>query len=287
MKRIIHKTLILLALSGTAVVWLLGVGRAQQPEPPPPSPEETIQGQQFTATGQIYSGPLFSTPPQPSPEIRERIEEEMAHPRVGPAIPVTPRGRVGNARPTRPLLNAPQAPGDFVFFKNSILGSGTNNFTSIIGEPNAGSNGSAMFQTGNWYASVSGNGGTSFSYVDPYTLFPATGSFSGGFCCDQRVAHAPNQEMVLWFLQYSSTGSTPNDTNGVRIAAAVGPSNLVNNTWCTLDFTPALFGIGLGQEFDFPNLQVSNNYVYATINLFSITSGTFTQAVMWRVPLTA
>jgi len=282
MKRPIPRILL---LSSLLTILFLQAHFAQQKLPEEIA--DAIQGQQFSVTGTIYAEPLLSSLPDLTQEQRQRLEAATRRtPLPGPDIPIR-KGKVGKTPPTKPNLYPKQTPGDFVFFRNSILGSGTSGQTSVVGEPSVGSNGTGVFQTGNWYASVSSNSGTSFAFVNPFTLFPTTGGFAGGFCCDQRVAHSTSQDMVLWFLQYIPTGTTSNDTNGVRIAAAVGTNNLVNNTWCTLDFTPASFGLSLGKEFDFPHMQVSNNYVYITINVFSITSGFFTEAVMWRIPLTA
>ena len=60
--------------------------------------------------------------------------------------------------------------------------------TSTVGEPSLAVKGKTVFITGNWYASLSKNSGTSFSKVDPYTRFPAPAGRP--FCCDQ-VAHYP------------------------------------------------------------------------------------------------
>jgi len=258
---------------------------------------DVIQGQQGAVVGHVYQAPLLATPPQISANQMAKLRDALSKPPLpGPAIPFDPTGSTGPAPPTSPNLPvksqplqaqfpSPQAPGDFVFFRNSILGTGTGGLTAEVGEPNVGSNGSAIFQTGNWYASVSVDNGGLWSFVNPFTLFPTTGDFSGGFCCDQRVAHAAAADLVLWYLQYIKTGTTSNDINGVRIAAAVGTTGLASNTWCTLDFTSESFGLGRGKWLDFPHMQVSNNFVYATSNVFTTTTSTFTEAVMWSVPL--
>src|SRR6266851_3692084 len=77
----------------------------------------------------------------------------------------------------------------------------TGGITSTIDEPTAAANQNQLMMTGNWFAATSVNGGTGWSHVDPFTLFPAA---VGGFCCDQIVLYDPRHQIWLWLLQYSS-----------------------------------------------------------------------------------
>src|SRR2546423_1042276 len=74
--------------------------------------------------------------------------------------------------------------------------------------------GDEVFVTGNVYASRSSDAGASWSFVNPFTTFPAT---EGGFCCDQIVLHESSRNLWAWLLQYR-TGQT--GTNIVRLAAS-------------------------------------------------------------------
>jgi hypothetical protein len=117
-------------------------------------------------------------------------------------------------------------------------------------------------------------------------MFPTTGAFSGGFCCDQRVAQDPSRNLIFWLLQYNKTGATSTSTNGYRIAVAHGAAGLATNTWQFHDFTPADFGL-TGMWLDFPHMQVSSNYLYFTANAFTTTGNGFHRAVIGRIPLAA
>jgi hypothetical protein len=133
---------------------------------------------------------------------------------------------------------------------------------------------------------VSTNNGGAFSYISPYTTFPASPpAFAGGFCCDQRVAQDPARRLVFWYLQYNKSESA--NTNGVRIAVAHGQADLASNTWQIHDFTPADFGYGAGYWLDFPHMKVSANYLYFTSNVFTTSANTFSAAVIARIPLAA
>ena len=68
--------------------------------------------------------------------------------------------------------------GQFTYFLNrTVKPSGAG--TSTVGEPSAAINRDTAFQTGNWYAALSNNSGRNWTYVSPYTFFPAV---DGGFC---------------------------------------------------------------------------------------------------------
>jgi subtilisin-like proprotein convertase family protein len=158
--------------------------------------------------------------------------------------------------------------------------------SSSVAEPSVGTQGDGIFMTHNWYAEISTNNGATFSYISPYTMFPTTGAFSGGFCCDQRVAQDPARNLIFWLLQYNKTGTSSTSTNGYRIAVAHGAASLAANTWQFHDFTPADFGLS-GVWLDFPHMQVSSNYLYFTANAFTTTGNSFHRAVIGRIPLAA
>jgi len=138
--------------------------------------------------------------------------------------------------------------------------------------------GNTLFMSANWYAARSADGGNTFTYVSPYTTFP---NINGGFCCDQIVNYARNQDMMLWALQYIKDGSS----GTLRIARAVGSAAVLNNTWVYYDFNPQLFGIATGNWMDFPNLTIGSTFLYATSNVFRTSDNGFTGCVIWRIPL--
>ena len=76
--------------------------------------------------------------------------------------------------------------------------------TSTVGEPAVGASSSTIVITGNWYASRSGDRGATWSFLDPFTEFPAD---RGRFCCDQLVTYLPAQRLWVWLLQYEQVGA--------------------------------------------------------------------------------
>ncbi len=170
------------------------------------------------------------------------------------------------------------APGDFRVRRNTSLGAGTGGSTSSTGEPSAAmSHADSVFMTGNWYASASFDGGRTFSYIDPYTTFPAS---YGGFCCDQVVQYDRSHDLFIWLLQYGANGTT----NIQRIAVAT-PADLQAGNWTYWDFTPQMLGWPTNREFDFPDLALSATFLYVTSNGFDTAGGNSLGSTVWRIPL--
>ena len=139
------------------------------------------------------------------------------------------------------------------------------------GEPSTIANGDTWFATGNTYASLSRDSGQTWSYVNPYTLFPAS---DGGVCCDQRVIYIPNLDMTVWFIQYRRSATTR--TGGFRIAVARSKADLRAGRWFSYYYNTRSFrnlaNSGLDQWFDFPDISASRGYLYIASNVFNFSS---------------
>ncbi len=234
-----------------------------------PVPRRTVQVQSADAL------PL-GAPPAMTPADIARSEaalQELAELRrqralaipQGPGAPPALRSVPTHAGQT-PAMGSPNvvaAPGDFTVFRNTILTDAfTNNSTSSTNEPSLGMNCETILYSGNWYASVSADGGRNFTFVNPATTFP---SFSGGFCCDQVVYFEETRGLMFWYLQYARDG---NGNNTILLAWSTSNAATQNNVWTFFTLSPqADFGYGNGVWFDFPEVSVSNNYVYFSTDL--------------------
>ena len=235
-------------------------------------------------------GPIYPEAPKLTREQLKRQEEELREVNRLPKLP----GESINAGPLNiptnvilekhpPLSSAanaqPEAANDFIYKAiHDLTASEASSSRSVVDEPSIANIGSTLFYSGNWYAARSSDGGQSFTYVSPYNTFP---SINNGFCCDQVVHYAPNQNMVLWALQYvkDSTSGT------LRVARAVGDNAVINNVWTYYDFNPQSFGFATNNWLDFPNLTVSDNFLYLTSNVYTTANNTFTGCVVWRIAL--
>lgn len=244
---------------------------------------------------------FFKTPPDPQPI-------KKAKPPVLPMVPVDPSARPEDIRPTSPEtvanikteaeLSAPQAPGTFTLFRNTLLPSAPvlsgvtlNGFIPI--EPSVANNGRVVFYTTNSYSSLSGDGGQTFTHINPFDYFPPDGTndpIDGGFGGDQYTFYEPTRGLMFWILQYGNNGTT----NRQRLCITRSQTETLGGG-CSyfLDFSPASFGIPTpagagGTWLDFPDIAVSDNFLYLSSNVFCTSGCPLPQAigaVIWRIAL--
>lgn len=220
----------------------------------------------------------------PNAERRYNLKESRLsdHHRPGPleelpadvlALAPSPRMDPTSVTPTADLAAAPIE----LVTNTGLADTATNNGTSEVGEPSVGVRGAEAFVTGNWYASFSDDGGSTFSFVNPDTTFPDIPNQP--FCCDQLALYDAAHDLMVWYLQYV------HDDNGNtgRLAVAQG-SDIANQQWRFYDFTPQ--DLGHDREwFDFPAVAVGERFLYLTTNMFTTVSPSFTRAVVLRLPL--
>jgi hypothetical protein len=161
----------------------------------------------------------------------------------------------------------------------ALTDSDTGGQTSSVGEPSVANNGKEIFVSGNWYATKSLDDGSTWTFVDPYTLLPPPGS---EFCCDQVVLYDRSRELLFWVLQYVRDA---NGTNVLRLAVKDG-GTLGNDVWRWWDFNPKETNAAWSAEwFDYPDVELSDNFLYITMNSFE--GEQWRRSVVLRLPLDA
>ena len=103
--------------------------------------------------------------------------------------------------------------------------------------------------TANWSIAYSTDGGSTFTVLDPTTIFP---NDAIGYCCDQIIQYAPSIDKFIWLLQGT----------GYRLAMA-SPADIKNSngkSWTYWNLSPSLFGKCTGP--DYPDLSVGDNSLY-------------------------
>ncbi|WP_052389910.1 hypothetical protein [Belnapia moabensis] len=151
----------------------------------------------------------------------------------------------------------------------------TSTRTSVICEPTAAANQNQLMVTGNWFACTSTDGGGHWTYVDPFTRFPAS---AGGFCCDQIVQYIPRHRIWVWLLQYSTVAA---GDNIFRIAVCRDTSF---GSWYYWDFAPS--GVDASWTnlwFDYPDMAVTNDNLFVTFNAFQ--GNAWQRSVLFRFSL--
>lgn len=128
--------------------------------------------------------------------------------------------------------------------------------------------GTVVLMSGNWYLDFSTDSGTTFTTLNPTTVFPNT--LVGGFCCDQVLQYAPQIDRFLWLLQYQQDGT---GANAYRLAMA-SPQDVIDSNctaWTYWDLTSASFGIGT-DWMDFPSMSLGDGEVYFSFDVIDTTA---------------
>lgn len=207
--------------------------------------------------------------------LRQRTGEDFAMPapihpgfdldQLGPSVPATGINVESKAE---------KAGDDFAFFQNDSLGGGAPHFfVSSINEPSVGMSGEVVFYSGNWFTALSRDGGETFNFVDPFRgPFPPA---NDGFCCDQVVIHDTENNAIYYLQQFlaDSTSGTQ------RISVDQGADGDFDCAW---DVTPQLLGQPNGRWFDYPDLVLSEGFVYHTTNIFRTSDDSFTGSAVIR-----
>lgn len=243
---------------------------------------QSASGPFVPQTGFIVAEPPSSHDgPDVPPPPRGALEQLPPH-----TMPPTPIGDLTRPGPNSPpswLGNAgPGAPCTLTLNSSATVTPGGSR--SVVAEPTVAfrgttdANNTVGFYTGNWFAALSTNSGSTWSYVNPYTKFSA---IDGGFCCDQTCLYAPSHDVMVWYLQYVYSATT--QKGSARIAYAVG-NNIAANTWGSYVFSPQFFGRPNGEWLDYPDMAVSNDRIFFSSNIFNA-SNVYQDAVVWTMPL--
>ena len=138
-------------------------------------------------------------------------------------------------------------------------------YVSPIAEASSAKAGNNILVTFNWGAVWSGDGGKTFSRLDPYALFgqPEGGA---GFCCDQLALYVPKQDLMVWLMQGDADIEAKRG-NTIRIMVAHG-DDIAKRNFHFYDFTPDTVGHGTGEWFDFPDLAYSDGNLFMAFNRF-------------------
>jgi fibronectin type III domain protein len=254
---------------------------------PPVASATRPTGDGWFATARLHGHHIEGRPPTkfaPTASAQQIVQAELALKkpnRLGRALSSglsapNSSSRV-RPRPQATLVTQPSlaSPGDLMSFRSTKLAT---SMASVVDEPSVSVNGQVVFMTGNWYAAESTDSGHSFSYLDPFTEFPAS---YGGFCCDQQTIYDSGQNITIWLVQYSNDA---NGNNEQRLAVAHGKSGVSGNSWSYWDVTAQLVGFPSGDSLDYPKLEVDSTYLFQTTNVFT-PADSYAGSIIFRWPL--
>jgi hypothetical protein len=249
----------------------------------PLEPSGSIEGHAGVNTPIVAQAAPTATAPQLTTDQIAAVQAGQARGALPtPAVPFDPTGKPADVPATTPDLGQRTSFTDFGLYRRTTDNVGP---SSTTGENAVGTLGRASFMSGAFYGTVSGDYGANFAYINPAILFPETGDYGGHYDGYSRVATDLNRGMVLWELEYNKTGSGGNDIGGVRIAAARSPENLLDSSWLYYNWLPTQFGQPRGVFMNWPQMQVSNNFLYATSNVFNTSNNSYRTTILWRMSL--
>ena len=150
---------------------------------------------------------------------------------------------------------------------------------SSTAEPSVAANGNVVFMTYNWDARYSTDGGTTWTIIDPTTIFPsgnqtdgAGNSISGPYCCDQVLQYVPSIDRFIWFMQFCGDGASCISGNNIIRIAAASTSDFVNSgatAWTYWDIRSSQVEATSG-ILDYPDLSVGDNSLYISSDAVGI-----------------
>jgi len=215
--------------------------------------------------------------------LQAKLSEGRQHPKPGSPmeniefapsvlVPHNPPVAVGS-------LDLPTA-GPELYVNSQPSGAAPSNYyRSEIHEPAVAASGDRVFYTANWYAATSSDGGAGFNFVNP-SPGPFAAPTGEVFCCDQTMAHDPGTNTIFWLQQFTPSGSSTN-TGTQRINV----DQNADGSWdCAFDINTILVGFSENTWFDFPDLAVSDNYLYHSSNAFTF-NGSWAGGYAGRYPL--
>jgi hypothetical protein len=180
------------------------------------------------------------------------------------------------ATSAKALRTSPR-PADLALFAE---GSFSGRLNSLTGEPSVAANDGRVLETWNWLAALSGDGGKTFTFVNPSDAFPES---HRGFCCDQLAYYVPKWDLWVWLLQYRPDAHG----NVLRLAVARGSAafdaaRLNAATFKLFDLSPTSFGWSEPAEFDFNGISSTNENLFVATN---VATANAYEGLVIRIPL--
>ena len=224
-----------------------------------------------TSVGHESTGGGYPAAPYPPPGADENDQGEDLPPLPqGPFRPGAkqdaPSDAGDSAAARGPVATAAAVTDPVDAFTKTDLGD--SGWTGSVQDPSEASAGNVVLVSVNRALAWSKDGGKTFTYLDPTTLWP---SVDGGICCDQVLQYDKTTNRFFWLLQYNCSpgcdGSSTSE-NRYRLALAT-PAQVVSSNatgWKYFDFTSKTFDEAK-QWMDYPDMALGSKSLYFTFDL--------------------
>lgn len=146
-------------------------------------------------------------------------------------------------------------------------------------EPAVSKGGNKVFYVGTFYAAYSSDDGRTWDYIDLLSQMPTS-------CCDQDLLFDNRNSKFIWSMMNFPYNSTTSDwgVNNITIGISANANN-----WTFYDISPAILNSSWTDNvLDYPQISLSNRYLYISANRFSewnltIGFGEFEGPIMMRI----
>jgi hypothetical protein len=272
---------VVLALGGTLLgIALTGGGSKSGTSRPPPPVGSPVNGGGRGVAGPAVSGQAAVASTTGARRLTAaaigRLQQRVADTERAPVHPlalhITNTSVHGFTAPlVRPHVTGNSA--DVAVAADSTVTDSTSSLSVSAKEPSVAVDGNTIFETGNWYAVRSLDGGRTWKDFDPYTLF------GNEFCCDQVVIFDPVHQAFFWLLQFS-------DSHGHGyLQLAESSASQAFSHYCSYTWTAASFGINTAAgDVDYNDLALTNQFLYIVSNVYPDSNSPGRAAVL-RLPL--
>jgi hypothetical protein len=199
---------------------------------------------------------------RPKP-IPERFEEEPEPDPVPPG-----RGRLSDQQsdPTGAAsTEEPEGPGRERVRFTSYSPLDTTKLINVktpVDPSGAASSSDVIAMVGNVYLAVSTDGGSSWSYLDPTTMFP---KFAGGLVGDQQMIYEPELDLFIWVMLHNPVPSTKDGAFRLAWASSADVESRPKSGWRFVDFVASDIDAA-GEFLDQPHLSYSNRNLLVAVD---------------------
>jgi len=227
-------------------------------DPGEPDNQETLK--EGSVEPKRTDGPYPPVPPFERPPNTEITDIPVPDgPLVGELRPLNDAVQITKLIGKNDTLNQPRGRQAAIEYKQYTELDNSINVTSLCcPEISVAENGQTVIMTGNTWMALSEDGATTFSNLDPSTIFPNN---DGRLCCDQVVEYLPEFDLFVWLMQYRNNSSGKNKIRiAVQNTAQVRSSN--GTSWTYWDFGSDIFDTG--STLDYNDLTYGNSQLYWT-----------------------
>jgi hypothetical protein len=148
---------------------------------------------------------------------------------------------------------------------------------SPVAEPTTAIRGMEVLATFNWWAAMSIDAGKTFTPIDVDELW-GTREIGKRFCCDQLAFYDNAADAMYWLLQ----GEHDKDGSRLKLLFAKG-TDLRKPKWLQVELSSKILLGKSGYWLDYPDLAVSDKYIFISSNVYPTNSKSWAGAVVLRL----